>query len=150
MKSLLQFIKFGIVGVSNTIIGYLIYAGSLYLMRLFNIWPTIDIYIAQFLMFMLSVAWSFFWNNKFVFKKSHDSKRSIAVALLKTYLSYAFTSLLLSELLLLLWVKCFGINDYIAPVLSLIITVPLNFIIQKFWVFKEKHEIKMEKNSNED
>lgn len=150
MKAFFQFIKFGIVGVSNTIIGYIIYAGSLYLMRLFNICSSCDIFIAQFLMFFLSVAWSFFWNNKFVFKKNHNSKRSYVAALLKAYISYAFTSLLLSELLLLLWVKCFGINDYIAPVLSLIITVPLNFIIQKLWVFKDKHEKKMEKNSYEE
>ena len=52
------------------------------------------------------------------------------------YVSYAFTSLFLSEVLLLLWVECLGINEYVAPVLNLLVTVPLNFFIQKYWAFK--------------
>ncbi len=142
MKTLKQFIRFGIVGATNTVIGYLIYVISLQLMRFFEIWSSYDIYIAQFMMYVLSVAWSFFWNNRFVFKKSEESTRSIFSALLKTYVSYAFTSLFLSELLLIFWVRCLGWNDFIAPILNLIITVPLNFVIQKFWVFNEKQENK--------
>ena len=68
MNTLKQFIRFGLVGVSNTVIGYIIYALSLKGLRLFNIFPSCDIYIAQFIMFVLSVAWSFYWNNRFVFK----------------------------------------------------------------------------------
>ncbi len=137
-KTIIQFFKFGLVGASNTLIGYLIYVVALKLLRVLNLWPTIDIYIAQFIMFALSVAWSFYWNNRFVFKKEEEAERNIGEALIKTYVSYAFTSLILSELLLMVWVKILGVNDYVAPILSLIITVPLNFVIQKFWAFKDK------------
>lgn len=137
-KTVVQFLKFGLVGASNTVIGYLIYAASLKVLRLLNLWPSIDIYISQFIMFILSVAWSFYWNNRFVFKKEEETERNIGKALIKTYVSYAFTSLILSELLLMVWVKILGVNDYVAPILSLIITVPLNFVIQKFWAFKDK------------
>lgn len=137
-KTVVQFLKFGLVGASNTVIGYLIYAASLKVLRLLNLWPSIDIYISQFIMFVLSVAWSFYWNNRFVFKKEEETERNIGKALIKTYVSYAFTSLILSELLLMVWVKILGVNDYVAPILSLIITVPLNFVIQKFWAFKDK------------
>lgn len=138
MNTLKQFIKFGLVGVSNTIIGYLIYALSLKGMRLLNLWPSYDIYIAQFIMFVLSVAWSYFWNNRFVFKGNVKTKKDIVISLLKTYATYAFTSLFLSEVLLMFWVRIAGINEYIAPVLNLVITVPLNFLLQKHWAFKKK------------
>lgn len=137
-KTFLQFIKFGIVGVSNTAIGYFIYAITLKLARLLGLFPSIDIYVAQFVMFVLSVAWSFYWNNKMVFKQQEGENRNILSALWKTYVSYAFTSLFLAEVLLLLEVNFLGINEYIAPIINLIITVPLNFIIQKFWAFGER------------
>ena len=138
MNTFKQFIRFGLVGISNTVIGYLIYALSLNFMRYFNVLPSSDIYIAQFIMFVLSVAWSYFWNNRFVFKGNIRSKKDIIISLLKTYATYAFTSLILSELLLVLWVRVLGINEYVAPVLSLVITVPLNFFLQKYWAFKNK------------
>lgn len=137
-KNLMQFIKFGIVGLSNTAIGYLIYAISLKALRMGHLFSNIDIYIAQFVMFLLSVLWSFYWNNKTVFKMENGEARNIFSALLKTYASYAFTSLFLSEILLVLWVNILGISEYIAPIINLIITVPINFIIQKFWTFKNK------------
>lgn len=136
MKTLKQFIGFGIVGLSNTIIGYAIYVVSLKIIRFCGIWHDYDIYVAQLLMFVLSVAWSFYWNNKYVFEENENSGRSITRALLKTYVSYAFTSLFLSEVLLLLWVECLEINEYVAPILNLLVTVPLNFFIQKYWAFK--------------
>ncbi len=138
MSVIKQFIKFGIVGVTNTLIGYFIYVVSLQVLRYFDLWSSYDIYISQFIMFVLSVAWSFYWNKKYVFKGTINSKKEIIVALLKTYVSYAFTSLFLSEVLLVLWVEVLHINDYIAPVISLFITVPLNFVIQKFWAFGER------------
>lgn len=137
-NSIVQFIKFGIVGLTNTIIGYLIYAISLKGIRIAGIWGTIDIYIAQLIMFLLSVLWSFYWNSKAVFKAEEGEKRNLFTALMKTYVSYAFTSLFLSEILLHLWVGVLGISEYVAPIINLIITVPLNFIIQKFWAFRRR------------
>jgi putative flippase GtrA len=136
-KLLKLFLKFGLVGLSNTVIGYLIYAVSLKLMRSLAILPRYDYYVAQFFMFVLSVAWSFYWNNKYVFKQQENTSRHILGALLKTYASYAFTSLFLSEVLLSIWVEHLGINEYLAPILSLVITVPLNFVIQKYWAFRD-------------
>ena len=137
-KTLIQFFKFGIVGISNTLIGYIIYVVTLRLLKAAALFPGSDIYIAQLVMFLLSVLWSFYWNNKIVFHTREGEKRNWLPVLLKTYLSYAFTSLFLSELLLMLWVRVFSISEYIAPLLSLLITVPLNFILQKYWAFNEK------------
>lgn len=132
--SILQFIRFGMVGVSNTIVSYAIYAISLGLMRWWNLLPAIDYLAAQIIMFILSVLWSFYWNNRMVFKKK--KKKNMWIVLGKTYLTYAFTGLFLSEILLILWVQCVGVSEFIAPIFNLLITVPLNFVIHKFWVFQ--------------
>ena len=139
-KGFIQFIKFGIVGLSNTVIGYIIYAVTLWLLRLGNLLPTMDIYVAQFVMFLLSVLWSFYWNNKKVFVVQEGEQRNILAALMKTYVSYAFTSLFLAEGLLYLWVNVMGISVFLAPIFILVITVPLNFVIQKFWAFRSKKQ----------
>lgn len=136
-ENLMQFIKFGLVGLSNTALGYVIYAVSLALMRGVHIGAKYDYLIAQFVMFVLTVLWSFYWNNKAVFKQQQGEKRNILQALIKTYISYMFTTLFLAEFLLFLWVDILGINEYIAPIISMLVTVPLNFVIQKFWAFRK-------------
>ena len=135
-ETLIQFVKFGIVGLSNTLVGYVIYVITLRLLKAAHIFPRFDIYIAQLVMFLLSVLWSFYWNNKMVFRAEEGENRKWLPALMKTYASYAFTSLFLSEVLLLLWVRLLGISEYIAPLINLLITVPLNFLMQKYWAFR--------------
>lgn len=139
-KGLAQFIKFGIVGVSNTLISYVLYSGGLIVFREACLFGQADYLIAQIVAFVVSVAWSFYWNNKFVFKMEAGKKRSIWKALLKTYISYSFTGLFLSSILLILWVQIFHISEFIAPIINLLITVPLNFIINKFWAFKQSNK----------
>ena len=136
--TLIQFIKFGIVGLSNTLLGYVIYVVTLRILRAAQVFPEADIFLAQLVMFLLSVLWAFYWNNRMVFRAKEGEKRDWLPALLKTYVSYAFTSLFLSEVLLALWVKVLGISAYIAPLINLLITVPLNFVLQKYWAFKGK------------
>ena len=73
----MQFVKFGIVGVSNTIISYVLYAISLLFFQKIGILPKSDYLVAQIISFVLSVAWSFYWNNKMVFVKEEGTERSI-------------------------------------------------------------------------
>lgn len=134
----LQFVKFGIVGVSNTLISYVLYTGCLLLFKTYSIFENCDYLIAQGISFVLSVLWSFYWNNKYVFKVETGKSRNLFAALIKTYISYSFTGLFLSSALLVLWVDVLKINEFIAPLINLIISVPLNFLINKFWAFKNK------------
>lgn len=137
-NTLIQFVKFGIVGLSNTLISYVIYAVSLLLFQRFAIFGTNAYLVSQVLSFVISVAWSFYWNNKYVFTQNEGETRSIWRALLKTYISYSFTGLFLNTLLLILWVQMLHISEFIAPIINLLVSVPLNFIINKFWAFRSK------------
>lgn len=137
-ESFMQFVKFGIVGLSNTVLSYLIYVVGLVLLRKLGLFSRTDYIIASVIGFILSVYWSFYWNHKMVFKLRDGQERSWWKALIKTYISYSFTGLFLSNILLILWVQVCHISEMIAPLINLLVTVPLNFLINKFWAFRGK------------
>ncbi len=136
IQAFMQFVKFGLVGLTSTIVSYLIYLGSLLLLQHAKLFPRFDYLIAQFIAFVLSVLWSFFWNSRFVFKKEEDETRCVWKALGKSYASYAFTGLFLNTVLSLLWVDVLGISKLIAPIINLLVSVPINFFMNKFWAFR--------------
>lgn len=122
---LLQFIKFGIVGLSNTLIS----TGVYYLF----IWiDSKSYFIGNVVGWIISVGNGFFWNNRFVFR---DSEFSWQKKLLRTYLAYG-GSFILGSVLLILQVRLLGISEWLAPWINLVITIPLNFVLNKFWAFK--------------
>lgn len=137
-EALMQFVKFGIVGVTNTVVNYIIYAGALIGLQKAGLFPKVDYLIATVIGFILSVLWSFYWNNKLVFVMKEGQTRNMWAALIKTYISYSFTGLFLNAIFSYLWVDIFGISKFIAPIINLLVSVPLNFIINKFWAFKAK------------
>lgn len=134
-NAFVQFVKFGFVGLSNTVISTVIYWVMIYL--------HCNKYVASITGFVVSVLNSFFWNNSFVFKKNEGEERSPFKALVKTFMSYAATGLVLHNILLWFWTEKVGLNDYIVPIINLVITIPINFVMNKFWAFKtKKKEIK--------
>lgn len=126
-KLVVQFMKFGMVGVSNTLISLatyyiLVYFGFHYI-------------VANACGFVLSVLNAFYWNNKYVFKdKTETSKWKLFS---KVFLSYG-GSFLLSTCLITVFVEILHISEWLAPILRLVVTVPINFIVNKLWAFKDK------------
>ena len=129
-----EFLQFGLVGVSNTIISYLLYVVTLLLVSKSGV--KFDYIIANIVSWLLSVLWSFYWNNKFVFKKEEGEKRNIWAALFKTYVSYGFTGLILNNILSVLWVSVLHISKMLAPIINLVISIPINFFMNKLWAFR--------------
>lgn len=123
-----QFIKFGIVGVSNTAISLAIYYLFIWIDQALYQWGNI-------IGWVVSVANAFFWGNRVVFKSTENSARDVLKRLGKSYLSYGAT-FLLATLLLYLEVEKFGWSAWLAPVLNLLVTIPLNFLVNKFWTFR--------------
>lgn len=136
MRVVRQFIRFGIVGFSNTILSYIVYFIALFVLRKCGWFSSIDYLVAQIMMFIVGVMWSFFWNRRYVFQIQAGGKGSILKSLVKTYIMYSFTGLFLSGILLIMWVQVFHISEFIAPVINLAVTVPLNFVLAKVWAFK--------------
>ena len=87
---------------------------------------------------LLSVLWSFFWNECFVFTEKQDSYQSNRlVRLLKMYLSYGFTGIILNNVLSFLWISVLGISKVIAPLINSAVGVPINYVLNKKWTFEE-------------
>lgn len=133
---MMEFIKFGIIGVSSTLVSYGVNVMTLFILAKVRVeW---DYIIGNVFSFLISVLWSFFWNNRVVFVLEEGEERSVVGALIKTYVSYAFTGLIVCNILSWIWVDILKISKYIAPLINSIINLPLNFIINKLWAFKKK------------
>lgn len=121
----IQFIKFGIVGISNTLISLSIYYILIYL--------NINYIIANTIGFICSVINAYYWNSKYVFKA--DEERNTLKSFSKVFISYS-TTFILGTVLLYLWVNVFNISNLLAPIINLFITIPLNFLMNKLWAMK--------------
>ena len=126
----LQFVRFGIVGISTTIMSYAVYT--------FFVYIGFPYLIANAVGFVVGTVNSFVWNSLFVFKKKDGECRNSIFVLSKTFIAYGVVSLALSSFLLMLFIESLCFSKYVAPIMVLIITVPLNFFINKFWVYKGK------------
>lgn len=135
-KVLVQFVKFGFVGVSNTLLSLVVTYLVMWLFRvcfsLDTIW-TLD--IATTVGYVAGVCNSFFWNNRYVFKNGAETNRKKAFT--KMFVCYGATYLL-SMFLMNVLVNYCHIPSIIAPIPRLLLTIPLNFIANKLWAFKDR------------
>lgn len=152
-----QFVKFAIVGLSNTFISEIIYVLLIYF--------KMHYIPASFIGFSISTVNAFYWNHKYVFSEKASSpsdsksKTSMLRLFFRTYLAY-LGSYLLNALLLFFWIDILHIANWTIPLsryfithgfskfdssflgetmaalLNLLITVPLNFLANKYWAFR--------------
>lgn len=128
-QTFIQFVKFGIVGGVNTVLSYLIYFVGVRLGLHYS--------IANFIAFVITVFISYLLNGSFVFREEERSRFDFR-ALLKVYASYSITSLFLTTALLWFEVDVLGLPEEIGPIINLFITVPVNFLLNKFWAYRKK------------
>lgn len=157
LAALWQFIKFGLVGVSNTVVSYVTYSICYYVFHT-------NVHVANIVGFIISVLNAYIWQSKFVFKESEEGEHRVWwQVLIKTYISYAFSGLFLTEVLLVLWLNVLHIEQYLEPVvgwlagfgfsmtakdaavslapfLNMVVTIPINFCINKFWAYRQKNK----------
>lgn len=131
-KAIIQFIKFGTVGAINTVLSYAITNGAYYLLHLHE-------QISNIIAFVITVFISFMLNGRFVFTENKE-ERNFWKSLLKVYASYSVTGVFLTAILLYIEEELLGIPHYIATLMNLVVTIPVNFILNKFWAYKEKKE----------
>ena len=129
-----QFIKFGMVGLLNTLISNGIY----YIILLVNE----NLYMWGYVLgFVISVLNAYFWNSRLVFNKAIVDKqekpaKNKGKTILRVYISYGLT-FILGFALIWLMVEQLTISKYIANLINMIICTPINFLMNKLWAFKE-------------
>ena len=136
LAPLVQFVKFGLVGVSNTAISYGVEMLGYYVLFAHAPWPDrVRIAVVTALAFTLSVINSYFWNNRYVFGDGgRKTLGAHARALLRMAASYAVTGLVLAPVLKV-WIHERGVAYWLASLVTLVITVPLNYLLNKYWAF---------------
>lgn len=141
LAPLIQFIKFGLVGLSNTAISYSIEMFCYYVLFLHAPWSeNAKILVTAVLAFTISVTNSYYWNNRYVF--GVGEKKTVGqhlAAYLRTVMCYGLTGILISPALKL-WLNSRGMAYWLSSIVCLVITIPLNFVMNKFWAFHSSRE----------
>lgn len=137
-KSWEQFIKFGLVGALNTVLNYIITETGYFFLRNPLEDETLALQIAQTTAFVITVFISFLINNAVVFKKEEGETRNPWLTLLKTYVAYSVTGIFLNNLLVYIEMNIIHMSALIAPIINLIVDVPINFFLNKLWAYKTK------------
>ncbi len=94
-----------------------------------------DALLANILSWIISVFVAFVTNTVWVFESS--LKEKVFAKALKFYAARLFT-LLIEELILLVFIKLLGFNSLAVKTLAQIIVIVLNFVVSKLFVFKQK------------
>lgn len=153
MKNIKQFLKFGLVGLSNTLISELVYAVIVCLKGHYVFASTTG--------FVLSIFNAYYWNNRYVFREDDSlEKRVWWKVLIKTFIAYLW-GFLANLALLVFWIDILHIANYMEPVvrllyqwnirfldaevlgnlfaegINLILVLPMNFLLNKFWAYRQ-------------
>lgn len=132
-RSLLrQFIKFGFVGIGNTAVSMATY-------YIFLWWAPNLYMLGSILGAILSIFHAFLWSNYYVFPQKNQKLEGFLFSLMKCYLSYGGTAVL-SNFLLWFEVEHLNFGKAYSPLFNLIVTIPLNYVLNKVWVFGQKRK----------
>lgn len=113
-------LRYLIVGVFNTGVGYLLYAFFLYV--------GLDYKLANFLALVIGIVISFKTQGTFVFNNTKN--RLFGRFVVGWVLVYLFTIALIGQIIEL------GFNAYWAGAMALPFSVTTSFLIQKYYVFR--------------
>ncbi len=132
---MVQVLLFSLVGFSSALVNLGVYNLVLWALQKLGWLPEYDFLVALFLGFVISVAWAFLFNRRFVFRTPGASWKE---SLIKVYITYSITGIGLSGLLSLLWVQIFGIPKEVVTILNDILCFPVNYLLNKYWSFRKK------------
>ena len=122
---LTRFIKFGLVGVLNTIINWV----------LFILLNSIGLYyiISNIIAYSISTLNSYLWNSKWVFKYNGDNVNQTTFK----FITLNIIGLVLNTIILFLLVDIIKLPKIISLIITTGIVMILNYFINKLWVFKK-------------
>lgn len=122
---MIELIKFGLVGILNTGITFIIYNGLIF----FNV----NYVLANTIGYIAGVINSYIWNKNWVFgAKDNKDEKLIFKFIVVNVISYA-----VNTGVLLLCTKYITENKTIAQIPAIIVGMGVNYILNKVWTFKK-------------
>lgn len=125
MQSTREFIKFCVAGGINSSVMLVTY----YICLAAGILPM----LANGLGYLVSLISAYLLNRRWVFRARGVSVRKSSFKFLAVYLG----TFCLNNLVVFISLYVLKIHRYIAPVLGILFNVPINFLLNKFWTFKQ-------------
>lgn len=121
-----QFIKFAFVGCSNSIVLLVVYYIVVFIFGR-------EMYlVGQTLGYAFGIANSYFWNSRFVFNSKEKKTKKAFVKMCFCYL----ISYVLQITILYMGIKILQFSEIVVPVVAILITMPLNFVLNKRFAFR--------------
>jgi len=117
------FIKYSIIGVFNTFIGY----GTTFFLFYVKVFPE----LANFLGYVLGFFVSYILNKKYNFKSTGSHKKDFPRFIASMMIAYMVNLLVFS-----LMYRFFEVNIYLAQVAAGIFYVMVGYLLSKIWVFR--------------
>ena len=122
----LQFLKYNIVGIFNTLIGFSLVFGFIYL-GLGNM-------LSNFLGYFIGVFISFFLNRKFTFKKYNITSKVIF-----WFFSILLFAYLINASVFFVFINFYNMSPYLAQIFSGAIYTLLSFSLMKKYLFNNSN-----------
>lgn len=121
---LFRFIKFALVGVLNTLMNWIIFfilnaSGFYYL-------------VANIISYSISTLNSYLWNSRWVFKYQGDNKKETTLK----FIVLNIFGLVLNIIILFVLVDKLKLNKMVGLIVTTAIVMIINYMINKFWVFR--------------
>ena len=121
----IRFIKFGMVGVINTLVNWII----------FFILNALDMYyiLANIIAYILGTVNSYLWNTLWVFKYKDKASTETTIK----FIILNLIGLGLNTGILYVLVDLCNLNKFIGLVITTAIVMIINYIVNKLWVFSK-------------
>ncbi|WP_300857385.1 GtrA family protein [uncultured Clostridium sp.] len=123
-KEMYKFIKFGFVGILNTLINWIIFA-------ILNICGVYYL-VSNFIAYIVATINSYIWNSKWVFKYNGERRNETTIK----FIVLNLIGLVLNTSILYLLVDKLLVDKLIALIITTLIVMVINYIANKMWVFK--------------
>jgi putative flippase GtrA len=138
-KTLVQLVKYGIIGVSNTVI-------TLVTFYVLNTLLNVPYVPANVTGYVLGVANSFFWNRTWVFKNKNDWKRQAVLFIigflicwgLQILFSWVLLEMCDMKNLTISWLPMKKAGQNIVMVLAMVVYTLANYAFNRTFTFKER------------
>ena len=127
-KEIILYVIFGVLTTVVSLLTYYICVGTF-----LNAENSVQLQIANIIAWVVSVAFAYITNRKFVFESKNQNKISEATKFVTSRIS----TLLMDMLIMFLGVTILKLNDKIIKLISQVVVIVANYVFSKIFVFKK-------------
>lgn len=127
-KEVILYVVFGVLTTIVSLVTYYICVGTF-----LNAENAIQLQISNIIAWIISVAFAYITNRKFVFESTNKNKLGEATK----FVTSRIATLLMDMFIMFLGVTLLKFNDGIIKIISQVIVIVANYVFSKIFVFKK-------------